>query len=378
METEAETLPVVDTEVATEPQVTGADLRVRLLAAASLALTVVAVGWGIRAAYSALTDAWVAPLRLSPDNDKVLLLRVEDARRVAERGRLVSEVSALQEELAAIDIGEKKLLGLAGTYSSALDWSLHSHHDEVRVLSERVTNLKQQEERLATILTEQKALFEAAESDSRAGLITGTALRRETVALHQAELALSDVRRDLTEATALLTAARSRTQALSSAKTAGTSDAPAGTAAARGTSPDVLAHDEHTVRLELELARLGAERRSADARLRSTRDALAAMDELLAELRARPLYRAMQHTTDLAFLPYAHFDRVEVGNDVVHCDWVVFGCKTVGSVSEIVSGEVVTQDPWGELARGQYVVLALSDDRAPLANVLRVRPKHGD
>jgi hypothetical protein len=308
-----------------------------------------------------------------------LLLRVEDARRGAERGRLVSEVSALQEEIAAIDIGEKKLLGLAGTYSSALDWSLRSHHDEVRVLSERVANLKQQEERLATILTEQKALFEAAESDGRAGLITGTALRRETVALHQAELALSDVRRDLTESTALLTAARSRTQALSSAKTAGASDAPvAGSTAPRGTSPDVLEHDEHTVRLELELARLGAERRSADARLRSTRDALAAMDELLAELRARPLYRAMQHTTDLAFLPYAHFDRVEVGSDVVHCDWVVFGCKTVGTVSEIVSGEVVTQDPWGELARGQYVVLALSDDRAPLANVLRVRPKHGD
>jgi hypothetical protein len=51
----------------------------------------------------------------------------------------------------------------------------------------------------------------------------------------------------------------------------------------------------------------------------------------------------------------------------------VFNCHEVGRVTEVVPGEVATQDPWGELARGQYVVLALDDPPAVRARVLRVR-----
>jgi len=52
----------------------------------------------------------------------------------------------------------------------------------------------------------------------------------------------------------------------------------------------------------------------------------------------------------------------------------VFACRTVGHVGEVLPGEVVTQDPWGEIARGQYAVLALDDKDAVRERVLRVRP----
>jgi hypothetical protein len=45
----------------------------------------------------------------------------------------------------------------------------------------------------------------------------------------------------------------------------------------------------------------------------------------------------------------------------------------VGTVTELVSGEVITQDPWGELARGQYVILEMRDRAALFERVLRVR-----
>jgi hypothetical protein len=48
-------------------------------------------------------------------------------------------------------------------------------------------------------------------------------------------------------------------------------------------------------------------------------------------------------------------------------------CKQVGVVAEVVPGEVVLPDPWGNMARGQYAVLNLSDGLAARAKMLRVR-----
>jgi hypothetical protein len=55
------------------------------------------------------------------------------------------------------------------------------------------------------------------------------------------------------------------------------------------------------------------------------------------------------------------------------CTLSVFACRVVGTVSELVSGEVITQDPWGELARGQYIILEMRDRSALFERVLRVR-----
>ena len=46
----------------------------------------------------------------------------------------------------------------------------------------------------------------------------------------------------------------------------------------------------------------------------------------------------------------------------------------VGRVAEVLPGEVVTQDPWGTIARGQYAILELSDHDAAKEKVLRARP----
>jgi hypothetical protein len=51
----------------------------------------------------------------------------------------------------------------------------------------------------------------------------------------------------------------------------------------------------------------------------------------------------------------------------------IFACRVVGTVTEVVSGEVITQDPWGELARGQYVILEMRDRSALFDRVLRIR-----
>ena len=50
-----------------------------------------------------------------------------------------------------------------------------------------------------------------------------------------------------------------------------------------------------------------------------------------------------------------------------------FSCSHVGTVREMVPGEVVLPDPWGNQARGQYAILDLSDKSAMQNKLLRVR-----
>jgi hypothetical protein len=52
-------------------------------------------------------------------------------------------------------------------------------------------------------------------------------------------------------------------------------------------------------------------------------------------------------------------------------------CRPVGTVSEVVPGEVILPDPWGNQTRGQYAVLNLQDRDAARAKTLRVRSWSG-
>jgi hypothetical protein len=55
------------------------------------------------------------------------------------------------------------------------------------------------------------------------------------------------------------------------------------------------------------------------------------------------------------------------------CRFLLFGCRTVGRVKRLFAGEVVTDDPWGSVARGRYAELELSDRSAASERTLRVR-----
>jgi hypothetical protein len=103
------------------------------------------------------------------------------------------------------------------------------------------------------------------------------------------------------------------------------------------------------------------------------RDNLRTTQQLRAELEAMPLWRATRTTMDLAFVPYSHLKRVSEGHVVYACEWLLFACRHIGSVGQIFRGEVVTEDPWRTLARGQYVELKLDDHAALKERSLRVR-----
>jgi sulfur carrier protein ThiS len=103
-------------------------------------------------------------------------------------------------------------------------------------------------------------------------------------------------------------------------------------------------------------------------------DELARLDELLKQLKNRPLSRAIVASTDVAFVPYTQLEGVSPGVELVTCTWALFRCRTVGRVKEVLPGEVIANDPWAKTARGQYAILELTDHEAAKEKTLRARP----
>src|SRR5262249_18397519 len=130
----------------------------------------------------------------------------------------------------------------------------------------------------------------------------------------------------------------------------------------RPATPDMSAQQDQLVRIELGILRLDAELRGKEAQKGAAKDELAKIDELLADMSARPVFRAIEQSQSVAFVPYTQLSGVNRGAEVFECRvWGLFDCRRVGSVNALLDGEVAMQDPWGSMARGQYALMTLDD-----------------
>ncbi len=339
-----------------------------IVALASLGGSVVLFG---RAVYTAVSDGWVAPLQLSPDSRDVIDLRMQDAKEKNTRARLESELSGIQAELEAIELGLERLSTLSGGYTGAVSWSTQSRGNQVSALHQQREILESRIQILLGTRADEEETLKRAQGHLETGLITRAEWQRAQVADQKAKVAISEAELELTRVAAAIAEAQREQSAL-----AKSTRSPEGPAARSGqaASPDVMRFDDVQVNIQLQIARLEAEKRTALARERVARSEIASMDQLRGELDETPLFLAMQQKMDIAFVPYNHLKHIVPGDEVYNCSWLIFNCRVVGTVDRIFPGEVITEDPWRSLARGQYVKLEMQDPNALTENALRVRP----
>src|SRR5688500_9098711 len=84
-------------------------LRHRVAGLAVLATVAALVALGTRSLYYVVTDSWVAPIHLSPQNDAVLQLQVKLARERAEMARVEADLERIDGDLAAVDAAVARL-----------------------------------------------------------------------------------------------------------------------------------------------------------------------------------------------------------------------------------------------------------------------------
>ncbi|AKV00974.1 hypothetical protein AKJ09_07637 [Labilithrix luteola] len=342
-------------------------LKPRVFALAVLAALLTGIAWLGRGIYYAVVDAWMVPITLSPDNDQVLQINVKLNEQIVQRNKLQADIERIDADLRGIDAAIARLRTIESSGVEAIRWTASATRAQSKAVAERMRGLGEQKRLLAGMLARQKLIADNARRNAEAGLLARQELDREAQVLDQLELAISQNARDMQDsrmqgAQFLATQAVLRDAMNGDSKRGGV-----------GILPEIVAGEERAVRLDLELIRLEAERRSLVSQRGISVEALGRMEEMFRQLKARPLYRAIEAKTDVAFVPYTQLPHVRAGAPVVACTWALFDCRIVGRIAEVLPGEVVAQDPWSNVERGQYAILDLNDREAAKEKVLRAR-----
>ncbi|MBX3270271.1 MAG: hypothetical protein KF729_08415 [Sandaracinaceae bacterium] len=343
-------------------------LPTRLLSLGALLTVAGGLGWLVLSVIGLFTDSWIAPANLSPDNDAVVQLHVQITRHVAEVERAEAERVRIDHQIAAIDASLARLAELGENTRDMFLWGADRERVSAAAIERSVANLRRQQRMLVGLRDRQRERTERTRRQLAEGIVGRRELDTAEQALDQIELQVTNNLRAINEAELELEEARLTSSTLERSA----QGRPAEAGVLRGRMPEVVSRQESTMRIELEVIQLQAERRGLVAMRDMAERNLVRMREALEQVQARPLYRATQRSLDVAFVPYEQLDGVRPGDDVVQCTWGIFACHHVGTVREVIPGEVVTPDPWGELARGQFVVLHLTDHEAVRERILRV------
>jgi hypothetical protein len=337
--------------------------RTRIMAFSSLVAFACTIAYTAREAYRAATDSFVAPIILSPDSDVVLTNKLKVAELQVERVRTRAQSDAIAADVEACDRAISRLGELQAIADKGLRWTTTVNARQVSTSVADIEMLARQRGVLRVMLDKQEALVKSAEANLEAGLVAKTDYARELQTLDQLRLALLE-----NERTAVQSKLQMQQVALAQQSLAGR-DAPP--------MPEMIMRQDQLVRLDLEVMRLESEKRSKLAERKVLEEKLAKLDELEAQLKSRPIFRAVEQRMEVAFVPYTQIDGVREGADVYDCIWGLVHCKPVGKVAEVVPGEVILPDPWGNQARGQYAVLDLVDHESAKSKTLRVRDGAG-
>lgn len=345
-------------------------LHPRLVSLLGLAAVVAGLGYIARGGYYAATDSWVAPVTLSPDSDAVVDNNVRLNEHLARKAKLESDIARIDADVLGVERAMRRLQALHQNGQKALKWAARSTGQQAEASAASARSLEAQHRRLGEMMVRQQEAVARVQRNVEAGLASALELDREQQNVSELQLAIDENERR---------SADLRAKSEESSRAAGAlravAEAPNGADAAYGVLPEVAISLERDVNVELGIARLESERRALLNEKTLATENLARLDDVLKQLKNRPLYRAIVASTDIAFVPYTQIEGVTPGVELVTCTWALFRCRTVGRVTEVLPGEVTAPDAWGKVSRGQYAVLELVEHDAAREKLLRARTK---
>ncbi len=335
----------------------------RALALGALVGTAGSLLWLVVAIARVFTDSWIAPIALSPESDAVLSMNLELTRQRAEIERAQAEMARIDAEIEAVDGGLTRLRALRDQSAAMFAYSAEASGAEEGASARTLEDLREASVILDRLITRQEAETERARTQLAAGLIERRQLEAQEQTLDS--LRLQRVANSGATEEAEHRRRRAHTSAGEFRSTIG-GDVPA-------RMPEIVARNEADARLEVEVLRLEGERRGLVALHDVAEHSVDNLQAVMDQIELRPVYLATRHPMDVAFVPYQQLDGVHAGSNILRCQAGIFFCHEVGHVRSVLPGEVVTQDPWGELARGRYAVLDLDEAEAVQERILRVR-----
>lgn len=315
-------------------------------------IVVVLIGYLVTTAFFYMSDSWIVPMAISPTDEKVVSLQAQLAERQTNRDRTAAE---LEQAERAIAVQQEFQAQFAKAIKSDLEGrkaALKRMYELASVAASTRAQIKRSNSAYAS--ASQRRMAE----EWRAGLIDRNSMLNGKFQLAQitsSNLSLAERQAEYeTRAADLDAQTRSLEALLDNKDTEGT-----------------LSYDVLKIKQEFEASRLETQRAIENRDM--LRAALAREDKLLTSLKQASYLKALADQAHVAFVPYANLDEVKKGEPLYGCALTMVFCKQVGTVLEVLPGEVQFKHPnRDKMLRGQMVELKLEDASAATDDVLFV------
>lgn len=325
----------------------------RLLGFIILTIIVIAlVGYLVTTAFFYMSDSWIVPMAISPTDEKVVSLQSQLSERQTNRDRIAADLDQAER---AIAVQQEFQAQFARAIKSDLEGrkaALARMYELASAAASTRAQIKKSNSAYAT--ASQKRMAE----EWRAGLIDRDSMlngKFQIAQISSSNLNLAERQAEYeTRAADLESQTRSLEALLSDAATEGT-----------------LSYDVLRIKQEYEASRLETQRAIENRDM--LRAALAREDKLLAALTQSSYLKAMADDAHVAFVPYSNLKNVKKGEPLYGCALTMVFCKKVGTVLEVLPGEVVSKHPnRDKMLRGQMVEIKLESGSSATDDVLFV------
>ncbi len=315
-------------------------------------IVIVLVGYLFTTAFFYVSNSWIVPMAISPTDEKVISLQSQLAERQTERDRTAAELDNAER---AIAVQQEFQLEFAKAIKSDLQGrkaALARMYELADVAASTRKKIKRSNSAYAS--AQQKRMA----AEWKAGLIDRDSMLNGKFQIAQisgSNLNLAERQAEYeTRAADLDSQTRSLEALLSN----------------QG-SDETLSYDVLKIKQEYEASRLET------ARAIQNRDMLKAAltreDKLLDILKQSSYLKALADDAHVAFVPYGNLENVKKGEPVYGCWLTMVFCGKVGSVIDVLPGEVQFKHPTRDkMLRGQMVELRLDEDADATDDVLFV------
>jgi hypothetical protein len=319
----------------------------RLLGFSILTIIVfVLIGYITTTAFFYVSDSWVVPMAVTPNDEKVLSLQAQLSTQQDQRDRIADELNQAERAIVAQQ-------AFQGEFVKAIKGDLAGR----KAALERMKGLASSAAGTRSAIQSQNSAFAGAarrrmKEEYAAGMIDRNAMLSGKFQLAQisgSNLSLAEKQAEYeTRAAELEATARSLDAILENAEDSGD----------LGLSYEVLQIKQQYETSRLELAK------AIEAR-DSLKSSLARQDKIITALTGSAYLRAISDQATVAFVPYGNLGDVKKGEPLYACKLSLVFCYHVGEVLEVIPGEVQFKHPHRDKnLRGQLVELKLDDDDA--------------
>ena len=325
----------------------------RLLGFAILTIIVVVlIGYIAQTTFFYLSDSWICPMAIAPTDEKVVSLQAELAERENARDRTAGDLADAERAIA-----------VQQQFQAEFQKAIQSDLDGRKAALEKMHELAAAAASTRASIRHTNSSYAAAsqrrmQQEYAAGLIDRQAMlagKYELAQISSSNLSLAERQADFETRAADLEAQTRSLEAL----------------LANTTSDEPMSYDVLKIKQEYEQSRLETQKA---LELRDTLKAsLARETKLVDSIQHSAYLRAIADHAQVAFVPYGNLHTISAGTSLYRCRLGMIICHEVGTVLEILPGEVSFKHPHRDkMLRGQMVELKLEDGADATDDVLFV------